>query len=74
MTLMYSIIPRATFTIFDFNTKRRTVLDSDGNLIDTSVDPENIFEPEEKQNLDFDLKLKEDAEDLKLRNLFSYLN
>jgi hypothetical protein len=38
----YSVIPKATFTIVDFNTNRRTVLDSDGNLISTNIDPENI--------------------------------
>ena len=71
----YSIIPKATFTIVDFNTKRRIVLDSDGNLISTNKDPENLeFEFESKNNLDLqmnDLKLKvnENSEDLKLRNL-----
>jgi hypothetical protein len=71
----YSIIPKTTFTIVDFNTKRRTVLDSDGNLISTDIDPENIeFELEPKNNLDLKmndlkLKLKENSEDLKLRNL-----
>ena len=38
----YSIVPKATFTIVDFNTNRRTVLDSDGNLIGTNIDPEDI--------------------------------
>ena len=67
------MVPRATFTIVDFNTNRRTVLDSDGNLISTNIDPENIeFEFEPKGNLDLeinDLKSMKNAEDLKLRNL-----
>jgi hypothetical protein len=69
----YSIVPSATFTIVDFNTNRRTVLDSDDNLISTNIDPENIefeFEFKQEQNLEQnDLKKNEDAEDLKLRNL-----
>ena len=68
---IYSVIPKATFTIVEFNTNRRTVLDSDGNLIGTNVDPENI-EFESKSNLDLDMNdLKKNAneEDLKLRNL-----
>ena len=44
-----------------------TVLDSDGNLISTDIDPEDIeFEP--KNNLEMN-DLKKNAEDLKLRNL-----
>jgi hypothetical protein len=68
---IYSVIPKATFTIVDFNTNRRIVLDSDGNLIGTNVDPENI-EFESKSNLDLemnDLKNNANEEDLKLRNL-----
>jgi hypothetical protein len=74
MTLSsYSMVPRATFTIVDFNTNRRTVLDSDGNLITTNIDPEEFeFEPNNdlEQN---DLKkiedTDEDSENLKLRKL-----
>jgi hypothetical protein len=40
----YSIVPKATFAIIDFNTKRRIVLDSDGNLINTNIDPDE-FQP-----------------------------
>jgi hypothetical protein len=65
----YSIVPKAIFTIVDFNTNRRTVLDSDGNLIGTNIDPEDIeFEFEPKNNLEMN-DLKKNAEDLKLRNL-----
>ena len=69
----YSVIPKATFTIVDFNTNRRTVLDSDGNLISTNIDPEDIeFGQEQQQQQKTDLEqkyLKKDEKDLKLRNL-----
>lgn len=70
----YSVIPKATFTIVDFNTNRRTVLDSDGNLISTNIDPEDIeFGQEQQQRQQkTDLEqndLKKNSKDLKLRNL-----
>ena len=69
----YSIVPKATFTIVDFNTNRRTVLDSDGNLISTNIDPEDIeFGQEQQQQQKTDLEqndLKKNSKDLKLRNL-----
>ena len=50
------MVPRATFTIVDFTTNRRLVLDSDGNLISTNIDPENIeSEFESKNNLDLEM-------------------
>jgi hypothetical protein len=55
--MTYSLIPRPTFTIVDFNTNRRIVLDSDGNLISTNIDPEDIeFGQEQQQQQKIDLE------------------